>query len=145
MNDIHTEQLAIEMLLGNLLRNDPTLKVRLSLWLENSKVRSPGYYLAKRVQDIAEAQLRKETTRELNISPAGLAKRLAELEERMDKMDRLIETLATKDDIATIRQDIEMVRADIAKLPTGEKVKTMVNETRDIASGKISDPGRRLR
>lgn len=85
---IHDEQTAIEMLLGNLLRNDLLLMTRLAIGLENSKVRSPGYYCLKRVQDIAEAQLREETEEERNVSPVELAKRLRELEERMDGTER---------------------------------------------------------
>lgn len=81
---IRDDQTAVEVLLGNLLRKDPVLMSRLAIGLENTKARSPGYYCLKRVQDIAEEQLRKETEEGRDISPAGMAKRLRELEDRMD-------------------------------------------------------------
>ena len=50
---------------------------------------------------------------------SGFDKRLAELEERMDKLDRLIATLGTKADMdkgfAAVRGDIAEVRGDIAR------------------------------
>lgn len=136
MKDMHTEQVAVEELLGNLLSNDLILKSRLAIWLENQKVRSPGYYLAKRVQDIAEARMREDSPNELNVSPPKLAERLAKLEKQMKTLEERLDALATKADIANVRGDIKQVERKVDELR--RDAKEWVNETRDIVTGKAN-------
>ena len=49
----------------------------------------------------------------LNTSPDDFGKRLRRLEDRMDKLERLIASLATKDDIKDVRGDIETAKNEL--------------------------------
>ena len=76
---------------------------------------------------------------ELNTSQDDFGKRLRRVEDRMDKLERLIASLATKDDIKTLRTDMNNgfveIRSDIDKTK---------NELKDELAGVEDSLGRKI-